>query len=150
MTQAKGKVADDAIYYGCDGFDGIESAEGFEISTSPQKISMLSHFNSKATEGKAADYIKKYTEAYPDGPLNQFGASAYDCIYALVAAINNAIDGGAEINSEIAAADLCEILTKQFEEGFDFSGATGDNISWDKDGFVEKKAIAYVIKEHNA
>ncbi len=151
MTAANGKIADDAVYYGCDGFDGIDtSVEGFDITKIPQKVTMLSHFNSKATEGKAADYIKKYTEAYPDGPLNQFGASAYDCIYALAAAINNAIDGGAEIDSKIAAADLCEILTKQFEEGFDFSGATGDNISWDKDGFVEKKAIAYVIKEHNA
>ena len=64
MLQAKGKIADDATYYGCDGFDGIESAEGFDITTIPQKVSMLSHFNSKATEGKAADFIKKYTEKH--------------------------------------------------------------------------------------
>ena len=59
MTQAKDKVATDAIYYGCDGFDGIESAEGFDIAAIPQKITMLSHFNSKATEGAAGEYIKK-------------------------------------------------------------------------------------------
>ena len=151
MDAAKDKVSASATYYGCDGFDGIDtSVEGFDITTIPQAVTMLSHFNSKATEGKAADYIKKYKEAYPDGPLNQFGASAYDCVYALAAAMNKAIDEGVEITADIAAAELCEILTKQFNEGFDFSGATGDNISWDANGFVEKGAVAYVIKEKNA
>lgn len=151
MTAAKGKVADNAIYYGCDGFDGIDtSVKGFDIKTIPQEVSMLSHFNSKATEGKAADYITKYKAAYPDGPLNQFGASAYDCVYALAAALNQAIDAGKEITADIAAAELCAILTEQFEKGFDFDGATGDDIAWDKDGFVEKAAVKYTIKEKNA
>ena len=151
MDAAKGKVADDATYYGCDGFDGIDtSVEGFDITEVPQAVTMLSHFNSKATEGKAADYIKKYKEAYPDGPLNQFGASAYDCVYALAAAMNQAIDEGVEITADIAADALCEILTEQFKKGFDFSGATGEDISWDENGFVEKGAVAYVIKEKNA
>ncbi len=151
MGAAKGKVADSAVYYGCDGFDGIDtSVEGFDITQIPQAVHMLSHFNSKATEGKAADYIAKYKEAYPNGPLNQFGASAYDCVYALVAAMNKAIDEGKEITADIAAADLCEILTEQFKAGFPFSGATGDNITWDADGFVAKEAIAYVIKDANA
>ena len=151
MSAAKGKIADDAVYYGCDGFDGIDtSVEGFDITTIPQAVTMLSHFNSKATEGKAADYIAKYKEAYPEGPLNQFGASAYDCVYALVAAMNKAIDAGEEITADIAAAELCDILTKQFTDGFDFSGVTGeDGISWEN-RFVKKSAVAYVIKEANA
>jgi len=150
MTTAKGKVADTATYYGCDGFDGIDtSVEGFDITAIPQAVTMLSHFNSKAEDGLAADYIAKYKKAYPDGPLNQFGASAYDCIYALVAAMNKAIDEGKEITADIAADELCEILTAQFKAGFDFSGATGDDIKWDKDGFVSKAAVAYVIKEAN-
>ncbi len=151
MVAAKGKVADDAVYYGCDGFDGIDtSVKGFDITTIPQEVSMLSHFNSKATEGKAADYITKYKAAYPDGPLNQFGASAYDCVYAMVAAMNNAIDAGQEITADIAADALCDILTAQFSGDFSFSGATGDNITWDDNGFVTKAAVAYVIKAANA
>ena len=51
MTQAKDQIAASATYYGCDGFDGIESAEGFDINAIPQEVTMLSHFNSKATEG---------------------------------------------------------------------------------------------------
>ena len=34
MTQAKDIMATDTIYYGCDGFDGIECAEGFKIGYS--------------------------------------------------------------------------------------------------------------------
>ena len=149
MTQAKGKVADNAVYYGCDGFDGIESAEGFDIKAIPQKISMLSHFNSKATEGKAADFIKKYTEKFGTETLNQFGAAAYDCVYALFNAMKAAADAGKDINPDMSASDLCEILKEQFNGGFTYSGATGENIKWQKTGFVDKTAIAYVIKEAN-
>ena len=149
MLQAKGTVADDAVYYGCDGFDGIESAEGFDITTVPQKVSMLSHFNSKATEGKAADFIKKYTEAFGKDTLNQFGASAYDCVYALYNAMKAAIDEGKDIDSKTSASDLCDILTEKFNGGFSFSGVTGDNITWESTGYVKKEAIAYVIKEAN-
>ena len=151
MNAANGKIANSAVYYGCDGFDGIDtSVDGFDITKIPQAVHMLSHFNSKATEGKAADYIAKYKAAYPNGPLNQFGASAYDCVYALVAAMNKAIDEGKDITADIAAAELCDILTEQFKKGFAFSGATGDNITWDANGFVAKGAIAYEIKGANA
>ncbi|MBQ9783307.1 MAG: ABC transporter substrate-binding protein [Clostridia bacterium] len=154
MTAAKGKVANDAIYYGCDGFDGIDtSVEGFDITTIPQEVIMLSHFDSKATDGLAGDYIKKYKEAYPDGPLNQFGAAAYDCIYALAAAMNQAIDEGKEITADIAAKELCDILTEQFKKGFPFSGATGENITWgnaEDAGYVQKAAQPITIKKANA
>ena len=149
MLAAKGKVADDAVYYGCDGFDGIESAEGFDITTIPQKVSMLSHFNSKATDGKAGEFITKYTDKYDATTLNQFGASAYDCVYAIYNAMKAAIDAGEKITPEIKAEELCEILKEQFNGGFSYSGATGDNITWKSTGYVDKDAIAYVIKEAN-
>ena len=149
MTAANGKVPATATYYGCDGFDGIDtSVEGFDITTIPQKVTMLSHFNSKATDGKAAAYISAYVAEYgASAPLNQFGAAAYDCVYAIATAINAAIDAGEEITAEIAAAELCAILKAQFASAeFKFSGATGDNITWDADGFVSKAAVAYIIK----
>ena len=149
MTQAKDKVAANATYYGCDGFDGIESAEGFDITTIPQKVSMLSHFNSKATDGKAGEFITKYTEKYGKDTLNQFGASAYDCVYAIFNAMKAAIDAGKDITPAISASDLCEILKEQFNGGFSYSGATGDNIKWQSTGYVDKQAIAFTIKEAN-
>ncbi len=147
MLQAKGVVADDATYYGCDGFDGIESADGFDINTIPQKISMLSHFNSSATEGKAADFIKKYTEKYGKDTLNQFGASAYDCVYAIYGAMKEAKEAGKDINPAMSASELCDILRDKFNSGYTFSGVTGTNIKWASTGYVEKEAIAFVIKE---
>ena len=150
MTQAKGILKDNAVFYGCDGFDGLESAEGFDINAVPQKITMLSHFNSKATEGAAKAYIDKYTEAYGADTLNQFGASAYDCVYALAGAMEKAISEGKEIPANISASDLCEILKEQFNGGYTYAnGATGDSIKWDASGYVNKEAIQYVIKEAN-
>lgn len=149
MTQAKDQLAPETVYYGCDGFDGIEVAEGFDINLIPQEVTMLSHFNSKATDGAAAEFIAKYTEKYGEDTLNQFGASAYDCIYAIYNAMKAAIDMGVEIPVTISASELCEILKAQFNGSFSYSGVTGSNITWDSNGYVNKDAVKYVIKEAN-
>ena len=149
MTQAKDKIAKNATYYGCDGFDGIESAEGFDITTIPQKVSMLSHFNSKAESGMAKDFVDKYTETFGADTLNQFGASAYDCVYAIYNALKAAKAAGKTIDGSTSSADMLAILTEQFNSGFTYSGVTGDNIKWETTGYVNKGAVAYVIKEAN-
>lgn len=148
MTQAKGIVADDAVYYGCDGFDGIDTIEGFDIKAIPQQVSMLSHFDSSAKEGKAAEFIKAYTEKYGKDTLNQFAASAYDSVYAIYGAMK-----AANVNDvTISASDLGDILKGQFAGGYKYSNpVTGDggDISWNANGYVNKNAIKYIIKEAN-
>ena len=148
MTQAKDIMPADAIYNGCDGFDGIDSAEGFDIASIPQAVTMLSHFNSKAEDGKAKEFIDKYVEKYGADTLNQFGASAYDCVYAIYGAMEKAIAEGADIDVTINASDLCEIMKAQFEGGYTVTNAvTGDTITWEPNGYVNKTAIQYAIKE---
>ena len=150
MMQGKDIIAPNAIYYGCDGFDGIDNIDGFDISLIPQEVTMLSHFNSKATEGAAKTFIDKYTARFGKDTLNQFGASAYDCVYAIYGAMKKAVDGGKDIPVTISASDLCDILKEQFEGGYTYvGGVTGDSISWESNGFVNKGAIKYVIKEAN-
>ncbi len=150
MTQAKDTMKADAVYYGCDGFDGIDNIEGFDITAIPQKVTMLSHFNSKATEGAAKTFIDKYTEKFGADTLNQFGASAYDCVYAIYGAMKKAMDEGTKIPVTISASDLCEILKAQFSGGYTVENAvTGEKISWNATGYVDKQAIQYVIKEAN-
>lgn len=149
MTQAKGVIADDAVYYGCDGFDGIDSSiEGFDINAIPQQVSMLSHFNSKATDGKTGEFIKTFTDKYGKDTLNQFAASAYDCVYAIFQAMKEAdVD-----DVTISATDLSDILKDKFQNGFKFKNAVtggGDDVTWDKDGYVNKTAIKFIIKEAN-
>ena len=138
MAMAKGKVADNATYYGCDGFDGLD-ATGV-----PQQVTMLSHFNSKATDGAAKVFVDKYVAKYGSETLNQFGAAAYDCVYAIYEAMKAA---GDKVSVTMSASDLCEVLKEQFNGGFTFSGVTGESIRWESDGTVNKQAIAYVIKE---
>ena len=150
MTQAKDILAADAVYYGCDGFDGIDNIDGFDISAIPQKVTMLSHFNSKATDGMAKEFIDKYVAKFGADTLNQFGASAYDCVYAIYGAMKKAVDEGKDIPVTISASDLCEILKEQFNGGYTLAkGVTGENIKWETTGYVNKGAIQYVIKEAN-
>ena len=150
MTQAKDTINPAAVYYGCDGFDGIDNIEGFDITAIPQAVTMLSHFNSKATEGAAKVFIDKYVAAYGADTLNQFGAAAYDCVYALYGAMEKAIKEGTEIPVTISASDMCEILKAQFAGGYTLSNAvTGDTIKWEPSGYVNKTAIQYIIKEAN-
>ena len=150
MTQAKDILAKDAVYYGCDGFDGIDNIDGFDISAIPQKVTMLSHFNSKATDGMAKEFIDKYVARFGADTLNQFGASAYDCVYAIYGAMKKAVDEGKDIPVTISGSDLCEILKEQFNGGYTLAkGVTGENIKWETTGYVNKGAIQYVIKEAN-
>jgi len=147
MIQAKGIVADTAIYYGCDGLDGIDSMEGFDINTIPQEVSMLSHFNSKATDGAAKEYIDKYVAKYGADTLNQFGASAYDCVYAIYNAMLAASKADSKaVSVTMSASSLCELMKAQFSGGYSYSGVTGSNITWQSNGYVSKTAIKYVIK----
>jgi ABC-type branched-subunit amino acid transport system substrate-binding protein len=112
---------------------------------------MLSHFDSNATDGKAKEFVDKYTNKYGADTLNQFGASAYDCVYAIYGAMKKAMDEGKEIPVTISASDLCDILKEQFEAGYSIENAvTGDKISWEKNGYVKKSAKQYVIKEANS
>lgn len=148
MTQAKDTIAADAVYYGCDGFDGL-AGQFEDFSVIPQEVSMLSHFDSNATDGAAAEYIKKYTEKFDKDTLNQFGASAYDCVYAIYNAMKAAIDAGEEIDVTISASDLCEILKAQFTGDFSYSGVTGNDITWEDNGYVSKEAVKYTLKTAN-
>lgn len=152
MQQAKDVIAADATYYGCDGFDGIDNIDGFDITAIPQKVTMLSHFNSKDTETQAVvDFVNKYTEKFGADTLNQFGASAYDCVYAIFGALQKAVAAGKTVTVNMSASDFCEILKAEFNSGYTYeNGVTGASIKWEKSGFVNKGATQYVIKEATA
>lgn len=148
MTEAKNTISPNAVYYGCDGLDGIDtSVDNFDITTIPQEVSFLSHFNSKATEGASATYIEKYRSKYGEDTLNQFGASAYDCVYALATALTAA---GDKVSVTSSPSDICEALKTVFQGDFVFSGVTGSSITWDEHGFVKKGAEKYIVKEKNS
>ena len=164
MTKGIDVLKDDAVYYGCDGLDGVEAEFNSmkQFMEIPQEVSFLSHFNTKAEAGPAAEFVAKYNAAYDEEawPVNQFGASAYDCVYAIYEALKVAKANGKEFDTTTSASDFCEILKEVFNsDSFVFHGITGkcdvvnnvkSDISWNADGTVNKVADKYVVKEKNA
>ncbi|MBO5872953.1 MAG: ABC transporter substrate-binding protein [Clostridia bacterium] len=145
MTQAKGVIKNNATYYGCDGFDGL--AGQIDLATIPQEVSMLSHFDSNAKEGAAADFVKKYTDKFGAETLNQFGASAYDCVYAIYNAMKELKAAGKDIPVTITAEELYNLLEDHFTGDFSYSGVTGNDITWEDNGYVNKAAVKFTLKE---
>ncbi len=145
MTQAKGVLKDNATYYGCDGFDGL--AGQIDLTTIPQEVSMLSHFDATSSAQATVDFVKKYTEKYGAETLNQFGASAYDCVYAIYNAMKELKEAGKDIPVTISAEELYGMLKAHFNGDFSYSGVTGENITWEDNGYVNKAAIKFTLKE---
>ncbi len=150
IKAAKDLVAPDTIYFGSDGLDGVDAELGDDFATITQGIYYISHFNSKATEGKAGNFINNYQNSYKKAPI-QFGASAYDCVYAIADAMKFAKETlKKEIPVTISAGDLCDILKEVFANpDFSVSGVTGTNMKWNKDGTVDtstKVVSEYEIK----
>ena len=161
MKKGVGVIKNDAIYYGCDGLDGVEAEFGSlatMMATIPQAVSYLSHFNTGATSGPAAEFVAKYNARYDEArePVNQFGAAAYDCIYAIYEALKVARANGKEFDTTTSASDFCDILTEVFNsDSFVFHGITGkcdeannvkSDISWSENGLVNKVAVSYPVK----
>ena len=148
MTQAKGEVKDNAVYYGCDGFDGL--AGQIDLSTIPQEVSMLSHFDSNATEGAAAEFVKKYTDKYGAETLNQFGASAYDCVYAIFGAMKQLKADGKDFDVTTTAEEFYGLMKDCFTGDYTYSGVTGKDITWEDNGYVNKAAVKFTLKVADA
>ena len=164
MTKGVGVLKDDAVYYGCDGLDGVEAEFNTmeQFMQIPQEVSFLSHFNTNAEAGPAYEFVQKYNAKFDEDtwPVNQFGASAYDCVYAIYAALKVAKANGKEFDTTTSASDFCEILKEVFNsDSFVFHGITGkcdvvnntkSEISWNADGTVSKAADKFVVKQKNS
>ena len=92
-----------------------------------------------ADDEKNADFVKAYKDAYNETP-NQFAADAYDCIHAIVEAIDEA-----DIDITVDGADIAGDLAKAMRK-IKIEGLTGE-LTWNDEGQVEKPATAYVIQD---
>lgn len=142
LRQAEGVL--DIPVFGGDGLDGIieqlEEANKIEIG---EGVFVMSPYASTSPEEKSAAFTKAYKEKYPNDPLNQFAADAYDCVYAIKQAMEKA-----EINDvSMSASDLCNKLKAAMTE-IEFAGVTG-NTKWAANGEPEKapKVLKIVVKD---
>ncbi len=126
----------DMTLMGTDGMDGLLSVEGFDTSLA-EGVLLMTPFS--ADDEKNADFVKAYKDAYDETP-NQFAADAYDCVHAIVEAIDRA---GIDISAD--GADIAGDLAKAMRK-IKIEGLTGE-LTWNDEGQVEKPATAYVIQD---
>ena len=127
------------VFFGVDGMDGILDVEGFDTSLA-EGLYMLTPFAADSTDERTAAYVAKYRELYNETP-NQFGADAYDAIWTLYQACTEAGIDGSESNEEICDAMIAEFTSMTYD------GITGQGMTWDEDGFVDKPGSIVVIKD---
>ena len=120
----------DAVFFGCDGFDGIaEYVEDVE-----NKIMYITPFDVNATDEQTKSFVEAYEAKYGKKP-DQFAADAYDVVMVIAAAIKAA--GVTDV--EISAQDLCDILIETVtSENFSYDGLTG-TMTWDVSGACTKE-----------
>ena len=117
--------------------DGILTLEGFDASLA-EGVMLLTPFSAASTDEKTQAFVAKYQEAFGETP-NQFAADAYDGIYALYTAVQNA-----GITAETSPEDACELLISQFPT-LQIDGLTGA-LAWETSGEVTKTPNVYVIE----
>ena len=127
------------VFFGDDGMDGILNVEGFDTKLA-EGLYMLTPFAADSKDERTAAYVAKYQELYNETP-NQFGADAYDAIWALYQACTEAGIDGSESNEEICDALIAEFTSMTYD------GITGLGMTWDEDGFVDKPGSIVVIKD---
>lgn len=125
------------VFFGVDGMDGILTQDGFNTDLA-EGVYLLTPFAADATDAKTVNFVKAFAEKYGGVPT-QFGADAYDAIYAIYQACKaEGIDG------TWSAEDTCEALIKQFTS-MTFEGLTG-TATWDNKGEVSKSPKAVIIE----
>lgn len=138
LTQADA-MGYDPLFFGVDGMDGILTVENFDTSLA-EGLMLLTPFAADAQDEMTQAFVKKYQESYGDIP-NQFAADAYDAVYIIKAAIEEAgvtPDMGTE---EIGAA-LTDAMTR-----ITVDGLTGEQMTWLETGEVSKAPKAVVIRD---
>ena len=140
LTQANA-MGYEPTFFGVDGMDGILGVEGFDTSLA-EGVMLLTPFNADATDEATVSFVTKYQEQWEETP-NQFAADAYDCVYALKQALEEA-----GCTPDMSAEEINDALIQVFPT-ITFHGLTGDGegITWDATGAVSKAPKGMVIQD---
>ena len=126
-------------FFGCDGLDGLLGVENFNTELA-EGVMLLTPFAADADDEKTQSFVTKYKEAYGDTP-NQFAADAYDAIYIIKAAAEQA-----GVTPDMSVTDIGSALEAAMTE-ISVDGLTGDSMTWQATGEVSKAPKAVVVKD---
>lgn len=138
LTQANG-MGFDPIFFGCDGLDGILAVENFDTSLA-EGVMLLTPFAADADDEATKNFVAAYEAAYGEIP-NQFAADAYDALYIIKAAAEQA-----GITADMSVSDMCEAMKAAMTQ-ITVDGLTGEGITWSEDGEPSKSPKAVVITD---
>ena len=139
ILQQAAKLDYHPTFFGCDGLDGILGVEGFDKSLAEGTI-LLTPYAYDAQDQKTQTFTKAYEDKYGNTPI-QFAADAYDAIYAIKAAIEEA-----GVTPDMSVSDIGTALTEAMTK-ISVDGLTGDGMTWEATGEVSKAPKAMVIKD---
>ena len=125
-------------FFGVDGMDGILAMPGFD-TTLAEGLMLLTPFSADAQDELTQNFVKTYEDKYGETP-NQFAADAYDAVYILYQALEEA-----NCTPDMSAEDVCEALVAVMPT-ITYSGLTGKDMTWDSTGAVTKMPTAVVIQ----
>ena len=123
-------------FFGVDGMDGILTMPGFDASLA-EGLMLMTPFS--ATDEANQAFVDAYTAAYDTEP-NQFAADAYDGVYIIKAALEQA-----GCTADMSNEEICDALVSAMTS-LKFTGLTGTDMTWNAEGQVSKAPTAYVIK----
>lgn len=138
LTQAAG-MDYAPIFFGCDGLDGLLAVESFDTALA-EGVMLLTPFAADAEDELTQNFVAAYQEAYGEIP-NQFAADAYDGIYAIKAAVEQA-----GVTPDMSASDICDALKVSMTE-ITIDGLTGTGMTWTADGEPNKAPKAVKITD---
>lgn len=137
IIQQADKLGYDPVFCGADGLDGLLSVENFDASLADGVI-LLTPFSADSQDENTQSFVTKYKEAYNDIP-NQFAADAYDAIYIIKAAMEEA-----NVTPDMAAEEIGTALKDAITK-ISVDGLTGDGMTWEAGGTVTKTPRAVKI-----
>ncbi len=127
------------IFFGCDGLDGILGVENFDTSLAEGAM-LLTPFAADATDELTQNFVKSFEAKYEITP-NQFGADAYDAIYAIKAAAEKE-----NVTPSMSVTEIGDAMKKGMTE-ISIDGLTSTGMTWDASGEPTKEPKAVVIKD---
>ena len=128
-------------FFGCDGLDGILGVDGFDTALA-EGVMLLTPFAADEAAEATQNFVKKYEDAYGVTP-SQFAADAYDAIYIIKAAIEEA-----GVTPDMSVSDTCDALMDAMSK-IEVEGVTsieGVPMTWDENGMVDKAPKAVIIE----
>ena len=139
LQQAHDAGMDDIKKFGVDGMDGIIGVENFDTSLA-EGVMLLTPFSVTSEDEKSKAFVEAYEAANKNEVPNQFAADAYDVLFAMQLAANDAAITPDMSNEDISAAMSASMLNIELD------GLTG-KAKWSEDGECDKEPKAFEIKD---